>query len=87
MANILHPACPVSIGVLGPSALVGASDFFNFACSLSLENSEQHLPASIAEVLRLRAISRPLCDRSAWRFAQDDPFVGGWKSAGAGRRL
>src|SRR5580704_5191406 len=30
-------------------------------------------------VLRLRAISRPLCDRSVRRFAQDDGFVGGEK--------
>jgi hypothetical protein len=29
------------------------------------------------QALRLRAISRPLCDRSARRFAQDDGFVGG----------
>ena len=43
---------------------------------------EEHLPTSIAGgVLRLRAISHPLCDRSAWRFAkQDDGFVGGVKS-------
>jgi len=47
---------------------------------LWLESSEEHLPTSIAGVLRLRAISRPLCDRSAWRFAQDDGFVGGVKS-------
>jgi hypothetical protein len=40
---------------------------------------EEHLPTSIAGVLRLRAISRPLCDRSARRFAQDDGFVGGEK--------
>jgi hypothetical protein len=31
------------------------------------------------QALRLRAISRPLCDRSARRFAQDDVFVGGEK--------
>jgi hypothetical protein len=30
----------------------------------------------VAGVLRLRAISRPLCDSSARRFAQDDDFVG-----------
>ena len=34
---------------------------------------------SIVEVLRLRAISRSLCDRSARRFAQDDGFVG-WEN-------
>src|SRR5580692_4309773 len=44
-----------------------------------LESFEEHLPTSIAGVLRLRAISRPLCDRSARRFAQDDGFVGGEK--------
>jgi hypothetical protein len=50
---------------------------FNWSCSLSSESSERHLPTGIAEVLRLRAISRALCDRSAWRFAQDDGFVRG----------
>src|ERR1700722_18479712 len=45
-------------------------------CSSWLESSEEHLPTTIAGVLRLRAISRPLCDRSARRFAQDDGFVG-----------
>src|SRR3984957_19167753 len=68
-------------------APVGACDFFDLACSLWLESSEEHLPTSIAGVpsagsgqaLRLRAISRPLCDRSARRFAQDDGFVGGEK--------
>ena len=35
---------------------------------------------SIAGVLRLRATSRPLCDRSARRFAQDDAFVGASKN-------
>ena len=54
-------------------------DFFDLACSLWLESSEEHLPTSIAGVLRLRAISRPLCDRSARRFAQDDGFVVGEK--------
>src|ERR1700720_2138058 len=61
------------------SAPVGACDFFNLACSLWLESSEGHLPTNIAGVLRLRAISRPLCDRSARRFAQDDGFVEGEK--------
>jgi hypothetical protein len=32
---------------------------------------------STAGVLRLRAIKRSVCDRSAKRFAQDDGFVGG----------
>jgi hypothetical protein len=31
------------------------------------------------QALRLRAVSRPLCDRPARRFAQDDGFVGGEK--------
>jgi hypothetical protein len=54
----------------------------NLGCSLRLESSEEHLPTSIAEVLRLRAMSRPLCDRAARRFAQDDGFVGGEKTIG-----
>ena len=41
------------------------------------ESFEQHLPASIAEVLRLRAVNPSLRDRSARRFAQDDGFVAG----------
>jgi hypothetical protein len=48
--------------------------FFDFPCSLSSESSELHLPTNIVEVLRLRAINSPLCDRSAGRFAQDDAF-------------
>jgi hypothetical protein len=44
-----------------------------------LKSFEEHLPIIIAGVLRLRAIRRPLCDRSARRFAQDDGFVGGEK--------
>src|ERR1700720_3826266 len=66
-------------GTADPSASLGACDFFDLACSLWLESSEEHLPTSIAGVLRLRAISRALCDRSARRFAQDDGFVGGEK--------
>jgi hypothetical protein len=42
-----------------------------------LESLEEHLPAIIAGVLRLRATSHPLCDRSSRRFAQDDGFVWG----------
>jgi hypothetical protein len=61
------------------SASLRACDFFDLACSLWLESWEEHLPTSIAGVLRLRAISRPLCDRCARRFAQDDGFVGGEK--------
>jgi hypothetical protein len=63
-----------------PSASLGACDFFNFPCSLWLESCEEHLPTSIAGVLRLRAIDPPLCDRSARRFAQDDGFVEGLKN-------
>jgi hypothetical protein len=55
---------------------VGACDFLNLDCILWLESFKEHLPTIIAGVLRLRAIGRPLCDRSAWRFAQDDGFVG-----------
>jgi hypothetical protein len=40
------------------------------------ESSEEHLPTSIAEVLRLRALKPSVCDRSVKRFAQDDGFVG-----------
>ena len=47
-----------------------------FRCSLRSESSQEHLPTSIAGVLRLRAIKLSVCDRSAKRFAQDDGFVG-----------
>jgi hypothetical protein len=60
-------------------APVGACDFFIFRCSLRPESSQEHLPTSIAGVLRLRAIKPSVCDRSAKRFAQDDGFVGGLK--------
>jgi hypothetical protein len=63
-------------GEVGNPCTLGACDFFDLACSLWLESSEEYLPTSIAGVLRLRAISRPLCDRPARRFAQDDGFVG-----------
>jgi hypothetical protein len=43
------------------------------------ESSQEHLPTSIAGVLRLRAMKPSVCDRSAKRFAQDDGFVGGLK--------
>jgi hypothetical protein len=52
-------------------------DFFIFRCSLRVESSQEHLPTSIAGVLRLRAIKPSVCDRSAKRFAQDDGFVEG----------
>ena len=45
------------------------------------ESSQEHLPTSIAGVLRLRAIKPSVCDRSAKRFAQDDGFVGGLETA------
>jgi hypothetical protein len=61
------------------SASLGVCDFFIFRCSLRPESSQEHLPTSIAGVLRLRAIKRSVCDRSAKRFAQDDGFVGGLK--------
>ena len=41
-------------------------------CSLRPESSRKHLIVRIAGVLRLRAVSHSLCDRSARRFAQDD---------------
>jgi hypothetical protein len=56
--------------------------FFDFGCGLWLESSKEHLPMIVAEVLRLRATSRRLCDRSARRFAQDDGFVEVEKSFG-----
>jgi hypothetical protein len=52
-------------------------DFFIFRCNLRPESFQEHLPTSIAGVLRLRAIKPSVCDRSAKRFAQDDGFVGG----------
>src|SRR3984885_15361656 len=57
-------------------ASVGGCDFFNF---LWPESCEEHLPVSIAGVLRLRAVSPVLSDRSSWRFAQDDDSVVGQK--------
>ena len=39
------------------------------------ESSQEHLPTSIAGVLRLRAIKPFVYDRSAKRFAQDDGLV------------
>ena len=73
-------------GTADPSTALGGCDFFNFPCSLWPESSEEHLPTSIAGVLRLRAINPLLCDRSARRFAptarrgrQDDAFLEGTK--------
>jgi hypothetical protein len=48
------------------------------------ESSQEHPPASIAGVLRLRAIKASVCDRSAKRFAQDDGFVANLEIAGLG---
>src|ERR1700722_15186314 len=64
-------------GTADPSATLGGCDFLISLCSLWPESSEEHLPASIVGVLRLRAINPLLCDRSARRFAQDDDFVEG----------
>jgi hypothetical protein len=58
-----------------PSASLGACDFFDLAFGSWPENWEGHLPTNIAGVLRLRAVSRSLCDRTARRFAQDDGFA------------
>ena len=61
------------------STPLGGCDFFNF---LWPESCEEHLPISIAGVLRLRAVSPVLSDRSARRFAQDDDSVVGIKNIG-----
>src|SRR5580658_10362179 len=47
--------------------------------SICQQASPGFLRLRSGQALRLRAISRPLCDRSARRFAQDDGFVGGEK--------
>src|ERR1700685_3246784 len=49
--------------------------FFVFRCNLQPESSQEHLPTSIARVLRLRAIKPSVCEKSAKRFAQDDGFM------------
>ena len=72
-ATTLHGTIALSF------VIPGGCDFFNFPDSLWPESSEEHLPASIAGVLRLRAINPLLCDRSAGRFAQDDAFPEGTK--------
>ena len=51
-------------------APVGGCDFFYLPHSLWPESLEEHLPTSIAGVLRLRAINHLIWDRSARRFAQ-----------------
>jgi hypothetical protein len=48
---------------------------FDFPHSLWSESLEEHLPTSMAGVLRLRAVNPSLCDGSTRRFAQDDDFV------------
>src|SRR5271155_5290532 len=60
----------------GPCTL-RVCDFLSSVVVLRPESSQEHLPTSIAGVLRLRAIKPSICDRSAKRFAQDDDFVGG----------
>src|SRR5579863_5817099 len=44
--------------------------------SICQRTSPGFLRLRSGQALQLRAISRPLCDRSARRFAQDDGFVG-----------
>ena len=78
MATSSLRSYPTQIPLLR-SASLGVCDFFIFRCSLRPESSQEHLPTSIAGVLRLRAIRPAVCDRSAKRFAQDDGFVGGLK--------
>jgi hypothetical protein len=46
-------------------------------CNSRPESSRDHLPTTIAGVLRLRAIEPSACDGSAKRFAQDDGMVWG----------
>jgi hypothetical protein len=65
---------------VGNPAALGGCDFFNF---LWPESCEEHLPVSIAGVLRLRAVSPVLSDRSSRRFAQDDDSVVGIKNIGS----
>jgi hypothetical protein len=58
------------IALRRPASVVAETGFFIFRCSLRPESSQEHLPTSIAEVLRLRAIKPSVCDRYAKRFAQ-----------------
>jgi hypothetical protein len=60
-----------------PRLRSGFVTFFSSGVVLRPESSQEHLPTSIAGVLRLRAIKPSVCDRSAKRFAQDDGFFGG----------
>jgi hypothetical protein len=69
---------PMNPGVVGAAPYI-SSEFVTFlssGCSLRPESSQEHLPTSIAGVLRLRAMKHLLGDRSARRFAQDDGLVG-----------
>ena len=60
-------------------ATIRVCDFFIFRFSLRPESPQEHLPTSIAGVLRLRAMKPSVSDRSAKRSAQDDDFVVSWK--------
>jgi hypothetical protein len=60
-------------------ATIGFVGFIICRFSTRPESSQEHLPTSIAGVLRLRAIKPSVCDRSAKRFAQDDDVVRGLK--------
>ena len=66
---------PVLRGRKSGYASVGDCDFLISLLCLWAESLEEHLPTSIAGVLRLRALNPSLCDGSARRFAQDDDFV------------
>jgi hypothetical protein len=55
---------------VSPFDIAQGTSFVNF--SLRPESSGEHLPTSIAGVLRLRAIRPSVGERSAERFAQDD---------------
>jgi hypothetical protein len=73
-----HKRCvPRSIG----KAL--RSEAVTFLISSWPESCEEHVPISIAGVLRLRAVSPVLSDPSARRFAQDDDSVVGIKNIGS----
>src|SRR5580658_3570190 len=77
----VHPSPPMPRWAAAlPFVIPRGCDFFNF---LWPESCEEHLPISIAGVLRLRAVSPVLSDRSARRFAQDDDSVVGIKNIGS----
>jgi hypothetical protein len=58
------------------TALPGRDDNCFFRCSSRPGSSQEHLPTSIAGVLRLRALKPSVSDRFAKRFAQDDVLGG-----------